>query len=134
MTMQTITLTGNLGRDPVIRHTQEYKHRTPTRYVSDEDYEYVVPESERRSGGREFLVLSMATNTRTRKGWNTQWHRLVAWDPDRLDIRAARICRKGAKVRVTGVRDSFTTFDGRVIEQLIIKDFEIIDLRAPKLP
>lgn len=129
-----VTLTGYLGRDPEIRYTRVWTRKTKERVVSDDEYEYIIPPSETQTGGREFVVLSLATNTRTRREWRTDWHRVIAWDTDRGARRPTSVCRKGTKVRITGTKDSFTTTDGRLVEQVILKDLQVLDLRAPQLP
>jgi len=67
----SITIIGNLGRDPEIRETQK---------------------------GSQFATLSVATNRMVQGERETDWHKVVVWIPKlpkcykSIPIRAARFC------------------------------------------
>jgi single-stranded DNA-binding protein len=130
--MQTIELTGYLGRDREIRSTRTWTREVPGRQVSDDDYEYTVEPQQIEGGGREYTVLSLATHRKTAAGWETDWHRLVAWNTDRGALNTTCLCRKGDKVHVRGRQDEFTTAEGRTIRQIVLDDLRILKPKVPE--
>ncbi len=137
-----ITLTGYLGKDPEIRETAErtytrktqarplffeYKGRTTPDRAEDvceepAEYDVTVPP-------RDFAVLSLATHTWDGKKRITTWHRVVVWNVERLEFMGVRIARKGSRVTLTGRQTSFETRDSRVLEQIELTDFRILELK-----
>ena len=105
--METVTLTGYLGRDPEFRNTRaRISHRTLTRserFVflhggrahrdGDDVYEETV-EVETHHSPRGYATLSIATHDRRGR---TTWHRIIAWNTDR-EHRTLRWCRSGSRV------------------------------------
>ncbi len=72
-----VTLIGNLGRDPEIKHTQK---------------------------GTAVCNLSLATSHRVKRGeqWEdeTEWHRVTVWGKTAENV--ARFCKKGKQLFVKG--------------------------------
>ena len=142
MNATAVTLTGYLGQNREIRATQE---RTCTAFVPttfelhhaakiehDEiDYlevgEHTIP-------SREYALLSLATHRWQDGAQITTWHRIIAWNLDRHEHLAVRLCRKGDRVRITGRPSTFTTRDGRRIDQLVLDNLEILRGKAPEIP
>jgi len=130
-----VILEGYIGRDREIRHTRSRTIEHDGCQRSDAEHEYVIPPSSFTTRSKEYIVLSIATHHRNRRESFTKWHRLIVWNVDRAGIlHPARLCRKGTKVRVIGQRETFTTEDGRTVEQIIVQDLELLDLRSPELP
>lgn len=77
--VNVVTLDGRLGRDPELKQTQ---------------------------GGQPYAILSLATNTESRKkaggDWEdiSQWHRVVVWGPDGEGL--AQGAHKGDRCAVMG--------------------------------
>ena len=70
----SITVIGNLGRDPEIRET---------------------------SKGSKYATLSIATNRIIQGERETDWHKVVVWDAKIADV-LQRFTRKGSKVLLQG--------------------------------
>ena len=51
------------------------------------------------------------------------------WNVERMGLGGVRIARKGSKVEVTGRQTTFTTRDGRVLEQIEATRFRILNLK-----
>jgi single-stranded DNA-binding protein len=142
MNATAVTLTGYLGQDREIRATQE---RTCTAFVpttfefhhadkiehDEVDYlevgEHTIP-------SREYALLSLATHRWQDGAQITTWHRIIAWNLDRHEYQAVRLCRKGDRVRITGRPSTFTTRDGRKIDQIVLDNLEILRNKAPEIP
>jgi single-stranded DNA-binding protein len=130
--MSVLTLTGYLGADREIRSTRERSY-TATRYESliDEkiDYEVTVP-------SRDYIRFSLATHQRVHGTWQTVWHRVLCWNADRTANAAARLLRKGDKVRLTGYIEeySYTDRDGnpRTARHLILQNLEILKIKSAR--
>ena len=130
----TITLTGYLGRDREIRDTKAPTY-TVKRWneIAETTDEYdVTPPS------RSYALLSLATHEGRNGSRRTTWHRLIAWNVDRMDRRSVRLARKGDLVRVTGRREtfSFTDDDGqeREVQQVIVDDLVFLRKKAREIP
>ena len=144
MNTTAVTLTGFLGQDREIRETQErtYTRREPaTRlefHLADElQYEDVLEnegEHDITVGSREYALLSLATHRWQDGQQITSWHRIIAWNLDRHEHLPVRLCRKGDRVRITGRPTTFTTGDGRTIEQIELDNLEILRNKAPEIP
>ena len=146
--MSTVTLTGYLGNDPDIRETEERTYtepQPPTRLeyhlggvmqydeLLEEAAEYDVT-----SPSREYAVFSLAEHT-SQNGKNaTKWHRVMAWNVDRLEHFAVRLARRGDKVRITGRQTTFVVRKGRnkgkTIVQIELIKLEILQTKAPQIP
>jgi len=130
-----VTLEGYIGRDREIRYARSRTIEHDACERSDAEFEYVIPPSSFTTRSKEYIVLSIATHHRTRRESFTKWHRLIVWNTDRAGIlHPARLCRKGTKVRIIGRRETFTTEDGRIVEQIIVQDLQLLDLRSPAIP
>ena len=139
-----IVLTGYLGQDPSLRQTKErpYTQRqAPTRLriqLPGATYEETLLEIVETDGtvpSRDYAVLSLATHGHQDDEPDTTWHRLICWNADRMEHAAVRHARRGDQVRVTGRPSSFTTRDGRKIDQIEIDRLEILRMtRAPEIP
>jgi len=142
MNATAVTLTGYLGQDRQIRQTQErtYERWMPTTFdlhledkVQRDDVvlwdrgEHTVP-------AREYALLSLATHRFQDGAQVTTWHRIVAWNLDRHEHLPVRLCRKGDRVRITGRPSTFTTADGRTIDQIELDRLEILRGKAPEVP
>ena len=144
MNATTITLTGFLGKDREIRETRErtYTRREPATRLEFHcggalRYEDVLPnrgDHEVTVPSRQYALLSLATHRWQGSEQTTTWHRIVAWNLDRLERMPVRLCRKGDRVRITGRPTSFTTADGRTIEQIELESLQILRSRAPEVP
>ena len=130
----TITLTGYLGRDREIRDTAP-RTLTMERFNEiaemPEEYDVTV-----RS--REYALLSLATHEGRNGSRRTVWHRLIAWNVDRMDRMPVRLARKGDLVRVTGRRETFrfTDDDGQEqeVNQVVVEDLVFLRKRAREIP
>jgi single-strand DNA-binding protein len=108
----SVTITGRLGHDPEIRHTN--------------------------AAGKSVCNLSIAVNERVPRGAGyverTTWHRVVLWQGLAED---ARSLRKGSVIRVSGSQKSrtFTGRDGetRTIVEIVAENFDVLD-SLPKTP
>lgn len=70
----SITIIGNLGRDPEIRETQK---------------------------GSQFATLSVATNRMVQGERETDWHKVVVWDTKITEV-LQKYTHKGSKVLLRG--------------------------------
>ena len=70
----SITIIGNLGRDPEIRETQK---------------------------GSQFATLSVATNRMVQGERETDWHKVVVWDTKNTEV-LQKYTHKGSKVLLRG--------------------------------
>ena len=142
MTSTAVTLTGYLGQNRQIRETKErtYTAFVPTTFEfhhADEIHhdevafldlgDFTVP-------SREYALLSLATHRWQAGEQTTTWHRIVVWNLDRHEHLPVRLSRKGDRVRITGRPTTFTTRDGRKIEQIELDRLEILRNKAPEIP
>ncbi|HEV7787246.1 MAG TPA: single-stranded DNA-binding protein [Thermoanaerobaculia bacterium] len=128
-TPTTVTLKGYLGKNREVLATRV---RTFTGFSWNKAAE-LHDLYEGSTTSREFLRLSLAT--RTAAAARTTWHNLVVWNPERQEVRAARLARKGDFVEVTGRFESFRfkTEDDeeREIRQFVVETFRIARLKTP---
>lgn len=123
---QLPTFEGFLGQDREIRETPQ-RLRTMSRWnpiaEMDEEFEVTIP-------GREYLVLSLAVRTDNDPRSKPRWHRLIVFDLHRQSIAAARLTRKGDRIRVKGRPETyrFTTPDGqlREIPQIVVQELRLL--------
>ena len=144
MNTTAVTLTGFLGQNREIRETKErtYTRREPATRLEfhragELQYEDVLEnegEHDVTVGSREYALLSLATHRWQDGSQITSWHRIIAWNLDRHEHLPVRLCRKGDRVRITGRPTTFTTGDGRTIEQIELDRLEILRNKAPELP
>lgn len=127
METNLITLTGFLGSDREIRFTQG-RTRTATRYneIAEMEEEYEVTTS-----GREYAVLSLATQQLVAGQWKTVWLRLIVWNLGQgMQWWNVRLARKGDRVRVTGRLETsrFTGDDGaeRELTQVVVETYQCL--------
>jgi len=132
----TITLTGYLGKD---RETKTTATRTEIRTYTE--YNPVIDGDEEREveitrGGREYLLLNLATHQGREERRSTTWHTLVVWHPEWLS--GVRLARKGDCVTVTGrpeiYRYTDSTGQERVLNRFVVETFHFKSLQTPKIP
>jgi single-stranded DNA-binding protein len=117
-----ITLFGNLGGDPDLRHLPE---KETTRHVYDPVLDQVVERPFTRKA-RDFRTLSIAVKTKQMD--EPRWIRCVDWFNQSQDFR------KGDRVRLTGffqVRSYVKDGEPRRIRQFVVKT---ANLERAKLP
>ncbi len=107
----TTTLIGYLGKD---RETKTTATRTETRTFTQ--YNLVIDGDEEREveitrGGRDYLLLNLASHRGTGANRSTIWHTLVVWNPDHSGVSGARLARKGDCVTVTGSPETYRYID-----------------------
>tara|TARA_R110000823_G_scaffold4918_12_gene19659 strand:+ start:441 stop:887 length:447 start_codon:yes stop_codon:yes gene_type:complete len=83
----SVTLVGNLGRDPEIRQTK---------------------------AGDSWATFSIATSRKVKGEEQTQWHNVVCWDGMLVDKVLQPYVKKGSKVLITGMIEyrKYTGNDG----------------------
>jgi hypothetical protein len=84
----------------------------------DEEYSFVKPP-------RGYAVLSVATHGSSRGQISTAWHRVIAWNTDRDHFGLFRL-GKGDQVEVTARPNTYTTRDGRELEQMELASFRLL--------
>jgi single-stranded DNA-binding protein len=130
----TVTLTGYLGKDRENKTTATRTEiRTFTRYnpVIDGDEEHEV---EVTRGGRDYLLLNLATHRGTGTKRSTEWHTLVVWDPEQSNVSSARLARKGDCITVTGRPETYrytnSTGQERVLHRFVVESFRFKSLKV----
>jgi single-stranded DNA-binding protein len=133
-----LTLTGFLGHDPESRETeagevtgtrtrrQQFIFQNGSHSVcdqhdvveDDEEYSFVKPP-------RGYAVLSVATHSTHRGQISTEWHRVIAWNTDRDHFGLFRL-GKGDQVELIARPSTYTTRDGRDLEQLELVRFRLL--------
>ena len=148
----TVELTGYLGCDPRIRHTQEKTYTLsasqrphdlhlfcygPGRPISDPKDDLPIEtdaEFEITRPPRQFAALSVATHHRGQ----TVWHQVRAFNIDPhhpqsryRDLFALRLARKGDRVHLVGRMTSWTTPDGSAFRYLDLQSFRLVATKRP---
>jgi single-stranded DNA-binding protein len=131
-----ITLTGYLGKDREVKTTA-----TRTEIRTYTEYNPVIDGEEEREveitrGGREYLLLNLASHRGKDENRTTTWHTLVVWNPERLS--GTRLARKGDCVTVTGRPETYRYTDGngeeRTLHRFVVETFRFKSLKASKIP
>jgi single-stranded DNA-binding protein len=121
----TVTLYGNLGRDPEIRTTRE---RVFTRAVYDAVIDDAV-EREYCKPGRELRTFTLAVNAKDAEDQPlpTRWHRCIDWQGCTADFR------QGDYVALTGffkVRKYVKDGEAKEIRQLVVTGAKLLCSRT----
>jgi len=131
--MSQITITGNLGRDREIRVTRQRTYRAERYNEISED----AREIEICPPTRDYALLRVATHATTGGRITTRWHRVIVWNADTPATRAARLARKGDRVRIEGHRETFRWIDDagqpHAIDQIIAHHVQLLAIK-PRRP
>ena len=133
-----VTLEGYLGTDPedcltkarTVTHHRTYRQQfvfehggrrltDPHDLVKDEE------EFDLHHAPRGYATFSLASHHWKDGRQQTTWHRIIAWNTDRDHFGLFRL-GKGDLVEVSGRPSTFTTKDGRFLEQLELVRFRLI--------
>jgi single-stranded DNA-binding protein len=129
----SVTLTGYLGKD---RENKTTATRTQIRTFTWHNPVIDGPEErevEITRGGRDYLLLNLATHQGTGAKRSTVWHTLVVWHPEQSNVSGARLARKGDLITVTGRPETYRYTDAngeeRALHRFVVETFRFKSLK-----